>query len=65
MMHPSTELRHIDPELGFGVFATSLLPKGTITYVWDPLEIEIRPDNPSLQEPALRASISTLVAFES
>ncbi len=57
MMHPSTELRHIDPELGFGVFATSRLPKGTITYVWDPLEIEIRPDDPSLQEPALRASI--------
>jgi hypothetical protein len=57
MMHPSTELRHIDPELGFGVFATSRLPKGTITYVWDPLEIEIMPDDPSLQEPALRASI--------
>jgi len=65
MMHPSTELRHIDPELGFGVFATSRLPKGTITYVWDPLEIEIRPDDPCLQEPALRASIDRFSYIDS
>lgn len=57
MIHPSTELRHIDAELGYGVFATARLPKGTITYVWDPLEIEISPDDPSLQEPALREAI--------
>jgi len=57
MIHPSTELRHIDAELGYGVFATSRLPKGTITYVWDPLEVEVFPDDPRLEEPALREPI--------
>lgn len=53
MIHPSTELRHIDAELGYGVFATSHLPKGTITYVWDRLEVEILPGDPRLDEPVL------------
>ena len=57
MIHPSTELRHIDAELGYGVFATRRLPKGTITYVWDPLEVEVFPDDPRLEEPALREPI--------
>jgi hypothetical protein len=57
MIHPSTELRHIDAELGYGVFATSPLPKGTITYVWDPLEVEVFADDPRLQVPALREPI--------
>ena len=57
MIHPSTELRHIDAQLGYGVFATTRLPRGTITYVWDPLEVEIRPDDPRLEEAALRDQI--------
>ncbi len=57
MIHPSTELRHIDTQLGYGVFATARLPKGTITYVWDPLEVEVRPDDPRLEDPALREPI--------
>ena len=57
MIHPSTELRHIDAQLGYGVFATERLPRGTITYVWDPLEVEIRPDDPRLAEPVLREKI--------
>ncbi|MGB5683537.1 MAG: SET domain-containing protein [Polyangiales bacterium] len=57
MIHPSTELRHIDAQLGYGVFATERLPRGTITYVWDPLEVEIRPDDPRLAEPVLRDKI--------
>jgi hypothetical protein len=57
VIHPSTELRHINAELGYGVFATSRLPKGTITYVWDPLEVEIFPDDPRLEVPALREPI--------
>jgi hypothetical protein len=57
MIHPFTELRHIDAELGYGVFATARLPKGTITYVWDPLELEIFPGDPRLDEPALREPI--------
>ena len=32
MIHPDTELRFISPEIGFGVFATKLIPQGTITW---------------------------------
>lgn len=35
MLHPSTTLKFISPEVGFGVFATELIPKGTITWVQD------------------------------
>jgi hypothetical protein len=45
MIHPDTELRFIDDAMGYGVFATKLIPKGTITYVKDSLEIEISPEN--------------------
>lgn len=38
MLHPHTEVRFISPEIGSGVFATSPLPKGTITWVQDPLD---------------------------
>jgi hypothetical protein len=41
MIHPSTELRFIGPEVGYGVFATEFIPKGTITYVEDELEVRI------------------------
>lgn len=37
-MHPDTELRFINDEIGFGVFATRLIPKGTITWVLDSLD---------------------------
>jgi hypothetical protein len=38
MIHPHTELRFINPELGFGVFATQFIPRGTITWVRDELD---------------------------
>lgn len=38
MMHPSTELRSIDTRIGVGVFATALLPRGTITWAQDDLD---------------------------
>lgn len=41
MIHPSTELRFIGPKVGYGVFATDFIPKGTITYVEDELEVRI------------------------
>lgn len=41
MMHPHTELRLINPEIGYGVFATAFIPTGTLVYVKDELEIEI------------------------
>lgn len=38
MMHPATELRFIDEEIGYGVVATEDIPKGTITWVQDELD---------------------------
>lgn len=38
MMHPYTELRFINPEIGHGVVATRLIPRGTITWVRDTLD---------------------------
>ncbi len=40
MIHPKTELRFISPEIGYGVFAIEFIPKGTIIYTKDLLEIE-------------------------
>ena len=38
MIHPDTELRPIDPRIGYGVVATRRIPKGTITWVHDGLD---------------------------
>lgn len=43
MFHPQTEIRRINPEIGYGVFATAFIPKGTIVYVEDPFEIRLTP----------------------
>ncbi|MBC9794437.1 SET domain-containing protein [Sinomicrobium weinanense] len=39
MIHPHTELQFISDEMGYGVVATQLIPKGTITWVQDKLDI--------------------------
>lgn len=38
MVHPHTELRFSGPEIGWGVFATRPIPRGTITWALDPLD---------------------------
>ncbi len=38
MMHPDTEIRFINEEMGYGVVATRFIPKGTITWVQDELD---------------------------
>jgi len=35
MIHPDTEVRFINDEIGYGVVAKKLIPKGTITWVQD------------------------------
>lgn len=37
-MHPHTELRFINESIGYGVFATKFIPKGTITWILDELD---------------------------
>tara|TARA_B110000503_G_C7139784_1_gene410390 strand:+ start:247 stop:837 length:591 start_codon:yes stop_codon:yes gene_type:complete len=43
MIHPNTELKMISPEMGIGVFATKFVPKGTITWAQDELDIVLSP----------------------
>lgn len=38
MIHPDTELRFINPKIGFGVIATRPIPRGTLTWVRDSLD---------------------------
>lgn len=38
MMHPDTEIRFINEEIGYGVVATRPIPMGTITWVQDSLD---------------------------
>jgi hypothetical protein len=40
MIHPKTELRFINNEVGYGVVATEFIPAGTITWVLDDLDRE-------------------------
>ncbi len=44
MIHPNTCLRFISEDMGYGLFATAFIPKGTIVYVKDALEIELSPE---------------------
>ena len=37
-MHPDTEIQFISEEIGYGVVATRLIPKGSITWVQDELD---------------------------
>lgn len=43
MIHPDTELRFVSHEIGLGVFAKAPIPRGTLTYVPDELEIRVTP----------------------
>ena len=43
MIHPDTELQYINNEIGYGVVAKKLIPKGTITWVLDKLDREFTP----------------------
>lgn len=43
MIYPHTELRYINDEIGFGVFATRFIPKGTITWALDDLDQILEP----------------------
>lgn len=38
MLHPHTELRFVSPQIGYGIFATEFIPRGTITWVKDQLD---------------------------
>jgi hypothetical protein len=54
MMHPHTELRFINESIGYGVFATRFIPKGTITWILDELDQKFDESYIASLEPLLR-----------
>ena len=53
MIHPATKLRLVDPVMGFGVFATAPIPRGTIVWVLDPLDRVLTQDDVALLPAAM------------
>jgi hypothetical protein len=45
MIHPHTELKFIDDEIGYGVFATRFIPRGTVVWARDPLDRAVTPSD--------------------
>jgi hypothetical protein len=58
MIHPDTELRKVNETIGYGVFATQPIRKGTIVYVKDPLEIEVAPEQFAELDPAYQSIVN-------
>lgn len=59
MIHPDTELKFISPEVGFGVVATKLIPKGTITWIGDQLDQIFTPEDVKKLDPFFREILHT------
>lgn len=57
MIHPSTELRFIDEHVGYGVFATSAIPRGTILWTLDAFDRVLTPDEVRNLPELLRAQV--------
>jgi hypothetical protein len=54
LLHPDTELRFINPAIGYGVFATRLIPAGTLTWARDELDQVFTPRQVSARPPLIR-----------
>jgi uncharacterized protein len=54
MMHPHTEVRFINDDMGYGVVATRFIPKGTITWVQDELDRVFTTQEVQALKPAAR-----------
>ncbi len=57
MIHPDTEVKMVSPEIGLGVFATKFIPKGTILYVVDDMELVYPKDHEMLRSEKYRPHI--------
>lgn len=51
MLHPDIQRKWISDSKGHGLFATKLIPKGTITYVQDKFDIVIHESDDLLKDP--------------
>jgi hypothetical protein len=59
MIHPDTELKFINTEIGYGVVATEFIPAGTITWVLDKLDREFSPFEFQSMEPIYQNILDT------
>lgn len=59
MIHPDTELRYINNQIGYGVVATKLIKKGTITWALDKLDREFKPSEINKMEAVYQQIIDT------
>lgn len=59
MIHPKTELKFINKDVGYGVVATEFIPAGTITWVLDKLDKEFSPNEYHSMEPVYQEILDT------
>ncbi len=59
MIHPHTEIKFINKEVGYGVVATDFIPKGTITWVLDKLDREFTQNEINKLEPIYKEILDT------
>ncbi len=57
MLHPQTTLKWIDSEIGYGVFATTFIPRGTLVWVRDWLDIILTPQQVRDLPPTMREQV--------
>lgn len=59
MIHPKTEVRLINKEVGYGLVATEFIPAGTITWALDKLDKEYTPSEFNSMEPLYQEILET------
>lgn len=57
MVHPDTELRFVNDNIGWGVFATRPIPRGTIIWALDTLDQKFNPEQVAGLPPYAQASL--------
>lgn len=57
MIHPDTEVRFINDVIGYGVVAKKLIPKGTITWIQDELDMIFSPKEVERFSPQIQRMI--------
>jgi hypothetical protein len=57
LIHPHSELRFINDAIGYGLFATRPIPKGTVTWVGDSLDQIITPEKLALLPETLKYQV--------
>ena len=57
MIHPATRIQYVSDLVGYGVFATQPIPRGTLVWVEDPLDQVVTDEGRARLTPELRAAL--------